>query len=438
MREMSFSLYGPMKVVVCYIIFTMVLHVIGPWEYRDESLLWAYVFMAAVLAAFVLGYASVISKMPRFFELNEAVSWRNLNRFLTVSKIGLTLQFLLISALFILDIVAGKVSIESVFNPGQTYINALEVAYLEGDGSFLVQVRTLAAPIIYLANVFFIYNYSRVGKLWRYCLLITLAIQLVHGVSTRGAQKGFFDLFIMLASVGALNVYLDKQKFMHWLRLSGLLLASIISLFLVFQLSRLSAYDALDYAGSDYIRLIKDGWFFSALGNELGLSLALFVMYISHGYYGLSLCLDLPFEWTYGLGNSFALTSYADQYFGISNIELGTYPFRMQEQFGLPAKMYWHTFFPWVASDLSFFGVVPLMYLIGRGYARSFTDGLLCGSPIGALMFYFLTTLLLYLPANNQLMQSREMTIGFLSVTIYWLVFGARYRGKSVTRVRKF
>jgi hypothetical protein len=158
------------------------------------------------------------------------------------------------------------------------------------------------------------------------------------------------------------------------------------------------------------------------------LGLSLFISYISQGYYGLSLTLQLPFEWSYGMGNSFAMTSYAEQYFGMSGIFEKTYPFRMENVFNWPAKMYWHTIFPWLASDITFPGALALMFFVGRGYARSLIDSVIYESPLGISAFYLLTILLLYLPANNQLMQAREMMIATVVLFFSWFIFGAKLR----------
>lgn len=428
----AFGVYGPMKFFVLYVMFTLVLHVFGPWEYQDEKLTLAAMYVFFALLLFSLGYRSFASRVAapqRDALLCEINYWR----FSSAAKFGVSLQALLALYAIAYGVGVGRYSFENIFNPGQTYIAALELARGDTEASFAGQVRTLAAPLIYFSNVFLLLNFRQIGGRWRLLLLVTLGLQVVDGLISKAAQKGIFDLLILMSSVGVIRAYFDRVIFLRWVRYSAIFLGFALVVFIYFQISRMTAYDALDYAGAGQAMLDRDGLIFSLFGNRLGLAISLFIGYLSQGYYGLSLSLQLSFEWTYGLGNSFALLSYAEQYFGVYGLEEITYPARMEAAFGWPAKMYWHTFFPWVASDLTFFGAAILMYFIGRAYARSFIEGVSSYSPLAVAAFYFLSTLLFFLPANNQLMQTREMMIGSCFLLVVWLVFGRRYaRRRSV------
>lgn len=424
------NLYSPMKFFVVYVLFTMLLHYFGPWEYLDEKIWSVVAYMLIVICLFYMGFSSVVKPLRgKKIYKNDYVCRLNFNRFSRVSKLGLVLQFSLTLLIAIQGVLQGQISLDSIINPGQVYINALDFGREEGAAvSLAAQINTLAMPIIYLSNAYMVFNFTKLPKFWRSALIFTLLFQLLVGAVTKGAQKGFFDLLILFASVSYLRIFFDQKLFLRWVRYSSVFLLLAVTIFFIFQLSRMAAYDALDYSGVYRMRLDRDGVFFNILGDRLGLSLALFISYLSQGYYGLSLTMQLPFEWTYGLGNSFALISYGEQYFGIYGITDNTYPARMDAQFDWPAKMYWHTFFPWVASDLTFAGAALLMYAVGRVTARSLIDGLVYESPLGICVFYFMTILIMYLPANNQLMQTRGMTIGFLIIFAVWLIFGPVFR----------
>jgi hypothetical protein len=427
--KQAFGVYAPMNFFVVYVIFTLILHVLGPWEYKDEVLWQVVIYISLAMLFFVLGYRSIAARYVKKIYRDEAICENNYRRLIGIAKTGLVLQILLNLLLAASDYADGRLSFEGLLNPGQAYIDALELNR-DGGGtvSFVGQIKTLFSPWMYFADAFLLFNYSRISVRWRLILVFTLSFQLVHGALIKAAQKGFFDLFILFTSVGILRVYFDRARFIKLAKYSLAFLFGVVAIFALFQLSRMNAYDALDYSGVDRMKLDRDGLLFSILGDSLGLATSLFVGYLSQGYYGLSLCLQLPFEWTYGLGNSFALASYAEQYLGVASVADNTYPSRMEAYFGWPAKMYWHTFFPWVASDLTFIGAIILMYLIGRSYARSFIDGVVFESPLGICVFYFISTLMIYLPANNQLMQTREMMIGTLVLVITWLVFGKKFR----------
>lgn len=426
----AFSVYGPMNFFILYVAFTLVLHVIGPWDYKDEVFWPVIIFMTLAMLSFILGYRHVATRYSRKIKRNLSVCSENFRRFLGWAKAGVLVQIFLTVLIAFSDYSDGRLSVDGLLNPGQAYIDALDFNKDGGAISLVGQIKTIFSPIFYFADAFLLFNYAKINKRWRALLVFALFFQLSHGALTKAAQKGFFDLFILFAAIGILRVYFDRAKFVKLVKLSLVFFIGVIAIFALFQLSRMDAYDALDYSGVERMRLDREGILFTLLGNNFGLAASLFIGYLSQGYYGLSLCLQLPFEWTYGLGNSFALTSYAEQYFGISNIFDSTYPSRMDAYFGWPAKMYWHTFFPWVASDLTFVGAVIIMYPIGWGCAKSFIDGVVFESPLGICVFYFLSTLMIYLPANNQLMQTREMMIGTFVLVFAWVFFGKKYRGR--------
>jgi hypothetical protein len=425
----TLSLFSPMKFFVAYILFTMLLHYFGPWIYKDEMIWMVVAYMLVVVLLFCMGFHSVAKPLRNKIYKNDYMCRLNYKRFSFVSKFGLVLQFSFTVLLAVTAFSQGLISLDIIFNPGQIYIDALELGKEEGSSSLVTQITTLGMPIFYLSNAYMIFNYSKLTKTWRFWLIFTLIFQLLIGAVTKGAQKGFFDLFILVASVSYLRAYFNQKLFWRWIRYSCFLLLTVIIVFFIFQLSRLKAYDALDFSGFGPMSLAKDGLLFNIFGNSLGLMISLFILYLSQGYYGLSLSMQLPFEWTYGVGNSFALMSYTEQYLGIAGIEDKTYPFRMAAQFDWPAKMYWHTFFPWAASDLTFAGAAALMYVAGKVYARSLIDGLVYESPLGVCVFYLTTVFILYLPANNQLLQTRGMMIGFLTIFMIWLIFGSVFRG---------
>lgn len=427
------NVYGPLKLSVAYLLFTLFLHIFGPWDYRDEKLLPVLIFMIAAIAMFSLGYFSVARRWRGVIFRNDSAFQLNYSRYLNFAKLSLVVQLLLTLLSFMSDWIDGLLSLSSLFDPGQIYVDAIRRQELES--SIVGRIATLASPAFYFSTVFFIFHYSNVSLRWRIVLVQTIVLQLLYGMLLRGAQKAFFDVGIMVAAVIFLTVFYNRGRYIALLRKGLVSLALLLGLFVFFQLSRLDAYGVTYYSGNATMALDRGSVLFEFFGESVGLGLALFVGYLSQGYYGLSLCLQLPFQWTFGVGNSFALMSYIEQYFGVYGVFEGTYPARMEAAFGWPATMYWHTFFPWVASDITFPGSVLLMFVIGRVFAKSMWDGVARGDVLGACVFYFMATLIFYLPANNQLMQTRGMMIGFVVLLAFWMVGGLL---SSIHRARTF
>lgn len=416
------SLRTPLNIFLIYIVTTMLLHFLGPWDYDDVKPLPVIIYMFFVLVFFYVGYISVISKnkiIKTSFEKKIKYNQKLYNYVL----IGLYLQIFLIILVLIEHILRGNVSLDG-FNPGKNYAEALERNKdLETQtSSITVQIKTILAPLFYFVNIFIIFHFNSLKLKIKIFFFIFILTNIFINMLVKGAQKDIFDIFLIITSVLLLKSYGNPTLFSKFKKISLIGVIFIFFLFAFIQYSRLLAYGATDFIGNDYAHLNRDNFLFDIFGFEIGIGLSILISYISQGYQGLSYCLQLPFEWTFGFGNSFALSGYLEQYLGIENGLENSYPFRMESEYGLDATMYWHTAFPWLASDITFPGVVLLMFFMGRTYAKTLIESIQYSDPLSITLFYFLNVFLIYLPANNQLMQTREMMIGFVVIFVLWML----------------
>jgi hypothetical protein len=148
----------------------------------------------------------------------------------------------------------------------------------------------------------------------------------------------------------------------------------------------------------------------------LGLSI-----YLASGYYALSLSLGEPFIPTFGVGNSVFLVRQAARILEDPSIESRPYPMRI-EKYGWLVGRYWHTIYPWLASDVTFPGVILVVFLIGRYFAQSWVDVITIGEPFAVCMLAQFLIMLFYFAANNQCLQSGEGAVSFVATIVAWRV----------------
>lgn len=126
------------------------------------------------------------------------------------------------------------------------------------------------------------------------------------------------------------------------------------------------------------------------------------VYYLAQGYYHTSLAFDLDFQPTFFLGNNPAIISFAE-ILGI-NVWKDTYVYRLNK-LGVDPLVQWHSAYLWYASDVSFWGVPVLLFLLGYLYGLcwglSFNNDLL-----SRIIFIIIGNMLLYLFANNSYLSS--------------------------------
>src|SRR5262249_44032822 len=83
--------------------------------------------------------------------------------------------------------------------------------------------------------------------------------------------------------------------------------------------------------------------------------------YLCQGYYGLGLALDKPYEPTYGFGHSMFVNRQALRFFPHAEDLKNGYPERLRRENGYDVYGLFTTAYPWIASDLTYFGALLAM-----------------------------------------------------------------------------
>lgn len=415
--------YLPLKYFLSYILLTLVLFFILPVEYSGANFALLLVFMLAFFYIFVMGYTLGIGKD----DSEDSGSNRYEHLAIQITKVSIVISFLLYLWSFVdrFSHYELAITVDSLINVGNTYRNALHV---ELPTVLSVQILTLLSPITKTCLILGMYYSKKLPTKYRALWIVTLIIYLLTIIFFLGTQKYLGDILIYAFSITLIkDIKLKRNTILKVIFISVFI---VIPLLVYVQYSRLTAYGG-NLELHSLVRVDYGHWLFDVFGDDVGKAILFLMLYPSMGYYGLSLSLQMPFEWTYGIGNSFALMSYASQYFGINNIIQSTYPLRTQVATGWPALMYWQTIFPWLASDLTYIGSLVFMGIIAFIYARAWREVLIFENPLSVLVFSNITILLLFVPANNQLMQTRESTIAWLSLLLLWLLFHNKLNKKA-------
>lgn len=413
------KLYLPLKLTFGYILITVAVNFFGPWNYRDYNKLVVTVFMTVFMVVCVIGYQ--IGTRAKIVPVSHKVSRRFLLRAYSFSLFVTLILYFLQFYSSILD--HGFVSIaEAISNIGSTYFSSIR-APIEERTDLVVQLLTLFSFLGQFAIIGGMFWYKELRIIQKVMFLSLLSIYLLNAIMFSGTQKPIGDIIIYFISVIVI-----KERFTNKPKLGRILVATAILSLLIFgymQLSRLSFKNSsvLALVTHPYLQMDLAHPLFTILGLQLGGVLALISLYFSMGYYGLSLSLQQGFVWTHGLGNSFALSSYATQYLDILPTFLNTYPARVQQATSWPALAYWQTVFPWLASDFTFLGTIFLFGMLAYIYARTWREATEYANILSVLLFANLNIMWLFVPANNQLMQTRGSTLTVIILAICWILF---------------
>jgi hypothetical protein len=273
-------------------------------------------------------------------------------------------------------------------------------------------------------------------SLWRTIWAIGLLLYLSDSILS-GAAKGMFDILLVLPWLLCVRTTLDagshhppgkpaaapRRRKPRYLLVGMVSAVILIGGFRYFTHSRASRYGI---AGNEKgYPSGTTGWSQELYGVKIPES-AEFMVYMvarywTHGYYGLAGCLELPFEWSHGVGHSVIWMKYAASLTNDPECFWKTcYPARLEAATGYSTAHYWHTIYPWIASDLTFPGAIVFVGLMGYLLAQAWSETLRGENPFALGFLTQVMLLFYYVPANNCRLMYAEEAITFWGLLAAW------------------
>lgn len=416
--------YFPIKFHIIYILSTLLFSFYGPRIYANYD--------KFSVSLFILSYLTIVFISFKFGFRSRTIYSRNFQKnknklyVLFTNCLNISIIIYLIYFIYLFSSNRINLSISSIGNNYveyyQYYSEKKETTEFTPELFFLI---FLSIPKFISLTIGFLKFRKHENKIKYKFVFLILLIIFINTISS-GNQKSLGDI-IIIALLALMTNYKyftnpEKQKIKIY-TIIILLLSLLFFSFSQFQRldSRSISIVELNRLAPDYYNYDINHPIFKLFGEKIGLGLTAFLSgYLSNGYYGLSICLNMPFEWSYGIGNSVALTNLTEKF---TNIEVfnHTYLSRL-EQFGLLGKMHWHTIFPWLASDLTFVGSIIAFIPIGYIYGKSWKESYIFNNDVSFLMFSLLSILFIFIPANNQIMHGYDAFLCTLFVSTYWIL----------------
>jgi hypothetical protein len=416
---------GPMVAVQAYLTIVLVAFAFGPWPWPVPSPVKLYSFLALSQLMLLVGFLSI--RTGKAFRYRWRPRWRPM----------LYLSFVANGIWLYPDLVErtghGYSGIDGVIaairagflEPGIAYKGSVEAMRTQTGASPVYLLTLLVGPILSLMFPLGVLYWNHIGFSAKVILISLILLDALTWVAS-GANKGLADIvillpFLLFARAAMFGRQVPwKKMFLAAIVLAGLGIAFFVS-FENGQIGRANnrVYNFYDFSAG--IEADQEHPILRHLEPSTKYGVASLMSYITQGYYGLSLCLELPFVPTYGLGNAYYTASWANKYFGLSEISGNTYPARASVVFGWDDFGRWDSIYPWLASDLTFPGAIFFMGVLARLLASAWRDMVWGKHPIAASVFCSLIITCLYIPANNQVLGFPRSGIGFILSVIWWL-----------------
>ncbi|HBL35963.1 MAG TPA: hypothetical protein DDZ55_04045 [Firmicutes bacterium] len=411
-------------------LFTLLLYTIGPFAWVTYKPFLFYSLQIFYISFFVLGYIVGV-RSP-----NRAREWSGFGE---KKLLKILTPLLVVSAIFLLinmfrehgyasfdfsglykDIISGLTDM------GEGYVNR----NVEGENT----IGGLAYTAVYMLWSLFDFNvillgilYFKKGKrLTKIFTIICCAGIVMHFMSI-GTNIGVFRIilaiFIFYAINKLNNVVLNKSKRVSMRKIYIAALVAVIAIVVYFKATMKSrggdVYFSLEHCNIGGIGINRDSICFKIFPEELYMLLVSLSSYFTQGLYGFSLCTEVPWTPMFGFGMSYQVVDMISDY--LWDIEKYTFQFKVQEIFSWSRSLQWASAYSWMANDVSLYGVVIIMFILGFFLAKSFKASLTTSNPFAKIVLFYLTITCIFLPCNYQIMQSLYTLPAFIMACICWL-----------------
>lgn len=444
-------LWAPCICTLLYLSGTLLLLKYGPidWPIKSELELWS--LNALYLSMFLVGYGAALWQRHRWTGRGGAPSSRDFTaRFFwpiwacatLVALIGhrnLTLGPSYIPTSLFSDFIYGLI------DPLGAYLYKLSDEAKENfSGNPLV---TLLFGVLAFSKLVLVYmlasswpSLSRLKKILGSALAI---FPIVSGVCV-GTNKPVFDVTFVFTTIILAHVFMtpraERLQFIKSRRTLILLTAFIFVFAGVYFHHTMSVRaPGLEYAAKSLhstagVIRVRPGFqeYCETSGEMTAKGCHLFsigAIYLTQGYYGMSLSTDIPMETTYGVGHSKFIVDALRKYLGV-DLAPRTFQQKIHEQWSATSQ--WHSAYSQWANDVGFLGVAFVMLALGFYACAIWTSALATHNVAAVCSIPLLTTLIIFIPANNQVFNIFESLTTFIILFIAWvtsLAFGQRSPG---------
>jgi hypothetical protein len=445
----------PIVAAMVFLNGTVLLLASGLWPWPIENPLLLYTFLVLAHLSLLGGYLSAAFHAPRSYSGRwsiRSVFW--VCALATIIVLPATSHAR--TGSWFPNVVSG------LRDPGVAYQHTVT---LQASGQWIEYLRILLAVPLTLLLPLTVFEWTRLTRTMRVLALIGIGGYLAIYVAS-GTNKALADAAVLISMLGTAAVLtgrmsFDRKRVLRVAAAGGTAIILMLVFFAAGQSSRSGGLaDSLDinarsinwssaarptdakyaallargdafnpavylaehpHAGSGLVTAHLNDWVVAPMPSGLRRPTIALAGYLTQGYYGLSLALERPYVPTYGLGGSQFLARVGSRLVHSPKFEDRPYPMRVERADGWDAYGLWSTFYSWVASDVTFPGVLILMALMGRLLAMSWLDTLEGSNPFAVGAFAVLTLMVVYLPANDQLLSSGESTVAFVGLLALWL-----------------
>ena len=412
----------PLVLLQLYLTATLVAFAFGPLDFQVPNRGWVILYALLGQASIAFGYLAAMGVRPHGFRSTYSA--------IGILKLSVVATAILLPATITMHNYGRMGIAEAITDPGAAYHARAENFDGYSKHRFLTITRAFMSPILALHIPLGIVLWSRMSTAWR-MVWMGGGVGIIIKSLLSGAAIGIFDVvltapwLIWLAfRAQSREGSLQSRRSLPFKKVMALVLSAALigSGVYYFSYSRQSRYGMV---GNEYPAWTT-GWSKDMYGVQIPefaeYSVYMLTNYVGQGYVGLGECLELPFEWCFGTGHSVLLMRYAGgSFFGDpTELILKSYPGRLYSATGYDYENNWHTIYPWLASDVTFFGAFFIVGLFAYLLSLAWNDALIGANPFAFGFLAQILILFFYVPANSGRLSYPEEMFAFWGLLILW------------------
>lgn len=426
---------SPLIIFIIYWAFTLFLYAYGPFAWVTYSPFIFWTLNILFIIAFVFGW--LLSK--KVVVGRRGIEWTYEDEKKLIHRLGLLLYINLfyevinlfraflfdsldVSAL-IQRIILGITNMGDAYNSFQNNVNATSAEVV---GGVAITLFNFVWDIWGFSTLFFGALYFKRLKFHQKCIVVLCIFLEIISYLARGTNIGVFRVilvFVLLYYIKYMKSEKERLRKKNGRKAKMIIIgiAAVVIIIFVFDKIMKSrggiSYWQMNWYNIGGIHINYDSLFFKIIPSELHQLLVSLSGYLSQGYYGMSLTMRVPWKPMWGIGFSMALQNLLSNF--IPTISDASYQSRI-EKYGWDSYTQWHTMYSWFANDLSYLGVIFIMFLFGYVCHKALKDSLELNNPYAKVMLYYMFLIAAFLPCNNQIAQSTYTLFSFIYVFIKW------------------
>lgn len=408
------TLFAPIRVSLAYLLATFGLFLLSNLVSDVTNLGTLMAFVGLSFAGLYLGYYMGIGRLSEHYRRPQAPQF-GATRFHQFLVIAGAIYFTIWGLNQFYDFGATNLEsiVRAILSPGEAYKAKFDVFSERVDTETVSRV----VQILVLLSIFYavflplaVVSWPRLSIQIKGLAIFGVGIYIASFLFI-GTLKGIGDVVLFLAA--GVAVILARQTVFSPRRTNRTRAYILIgfagfAFFTYMAVNQVQRAEQFGVSESGIVGDISKTLLTRTIGHDAAFGVYQTLAYPSHGYRGLAYSLEQPFEFSRGAGFSQAFESYRLQFLGGEDNRFLTYPFRAEQMTGWPAGMYWSTIFPWLASDLSFYGVPIFMILMGFIFARLWIACIYGNNPFALAALGQMVIFVAFIPANNQVLMQRQ------------------------------